>query len=325
VFVERLVLITGGSGYVGSVLTSMVAEDYPVRVLETMTFGNPIADLSNIDFVQGDIRDEAKVREVMEGVTDVIHLAGIVTDELVDMNPELGRSINQTAMGGLCAAARDAGVGRFIYASSSSVYGTQDIVCTEESPVLPMTEYASSKLQGEYILDAVKDDMVTVSVRSATACGPSPRIRFDTIVNVFCKQAYFDNKINVHGGTQYRSNIHVKDAADLYKFLIDAPEDQISGEVFNAVRQYDTALELAEMVQSFIPSELYVDTTKVDNRHYRMNGDKIYLRTGWSPSRSLEAAIQDNISAFDSGAIEDPDSDLYVNTRRMADFMKGAS
>jgi nucleoside-diphosphate-sugar epimerase len=322
---DRLILITGGSGYVGSVLTPLVAKEYPVRVLETMTFGNPIVDVPNVDFIQGDIRDEDKVREAMIGVTDIIHLAGIVTDELVDMNPDLALAINTTAMEDICCAARDASVQRFIYASSSSVYGTQNLVCTEESETMPMSAYASSKLEGEVILNKFKDDMTIVSVRSATACGPSPRIRFDTIVNVFCKQAYFDKKITVYGGTQYRSNIHVKDVSELYRFLLDVRSDIIHDEVFNAVRHYNTALELADLVQSIIPCEIFVDKTKIDNRHYRMNGDKIYLKTGWFPTTRIETAIQDNLQTFVSGEIKDPESDLYVNTRRMADFMKGAA
>jgi len=321
---DRRILITGGSGYIGSALVPVVAKDYPVVVLETMTFGNPIEDTPNVSFIQGDIRDGKLIDRIFENeqISDVIHLAGIVTDELVDMNPGISRDINNTAMGYLCSAAARHAVRRFIYASSSSVYGTSDDACSELSPTNPMTEYAASKLYGEHLLFD-HPTMCNVAVRSATAAGPAPRMRFDTIVNVFSKQAYFDKRITVHGGDQWRTNIHVADIADLYRSLLDLPRTNISGHVFNASRSYNQASELAEMVRDQIPCEVFIDKTKPDNRHYRMASNKITDLTGWRPQRTIQQAITDNLEYFESGAIAEPDSDLYVNTRRMASFMKG--
>lgn len=322
---DRRILITGGSGYVGSALVPVVAAKYACRVLETMTFGNSIAGTPNVEFIQGDIRDRATVAAALEGVTDVIHLAAVVTDDLVDMGPEYSRQVNCEALRQLASLSAHAGVRRLIYASSSSVYGTQDAVCSEDSPTLPMTEYAKTKLMGEQIINPYARAMTVASVRCATACGPAPRMRFDTIVNIFCKQAYFDGKITVHGGGQYRTNIHVRDVADFYLRMLDYPAGDINGEAFNLSRGYHTARELAEMVQraSPTPCQLFIDTGKVDNRHYRMDAGKALARLGWRAKRSIEQAIQDNFEFFAAGNIADPNSDLYFNTRRMAATVKG--
>jgi len=341
---DRLVLITGGSGYVGSVLVPLIAKKYPVRVLETMTFGNPIADTPNVEFIQGDIRNQAIVSQALDGVTDVIHLAAIVTDDLVAMNEALGRQINNDALFGLCSIAMDKGVSRIIYASSSSIYGTDlhidDVEvttlgdtekkfipsvirgCTEECIPKPMTEYAWTKLRGEYIVNSFDKDMTVVSVRSATCCGPAPRMRFDTIVNIFCKQAHFDGVITVHGGDQWRTNIHVKDIARLYCTLLDSPADLINGQAFNATASNDTALDLAHQVRRIIGGKVFVDLTKRDDRHYCMDASKVESVLGWVPELDIYDAISDNLLFFDEGNIPDPNSDLFYNTRRMGNLMQ---
>lgn len=319
---DRLVLVTGGSGYIGSVLVPIVAKLYPVRVYETMTFGNPIAGTPNCEFIQGDIRDYSAVRKALEGVTDVIHLAGIVTDDLVDMNQNMAREVNNQAMYHLCWDAVAAGVKRFIYASSSSVYGTQDDVCTEGYPTRPMTEYANTKLVGEYIVGECRKDMTTVSIRSATACGPAPRMRLDTIVNIFSAQAYFKGEITVHGGDQYRTNIHVKDIANLYCRLLDADAKLINGEVFNATASNLTALIIAEMVSDLVACKITVDASKADNRHYRMSAVKLREALNWHPEFTIHDAIVDNLQFFAAGGIKDWQDDIYFNTKRMESTVK---
>lgn len=321
------ILITGATGYIGSVLTPMLAQHVPVRTLDTQNFGNAIAGTPNVEFIQGDIRDRRVVQEALQGVDSVIHLAGIVTDELVDMGLGHSHSVNVLAMKQLCDMSTYAGVERFIYASSSSVYGSQETECYEGTQPQPQTAYAGMKLAGEYILNQFKERFWAFSVRSATCCGPAPRMRLDTIVNTFCAQAYFKGQINVWGGDQYRSNIHVEDVADLYCKLVLVREPMIrSGYFINAVRQYHTAAELARMVQQIIPCEVVIDQLKVDARSYRMrsiNGPLMEMRVGWSPDKTIEDAVRDNLAWFQAGKIIDPDSDLMYNTRRMADIVKG--
>ena len=319
---ERLILITGALGYVGSVLTPAVAKLYPVRAYDSMMFGNHLEGTPNVEFVKGDIRDGDLLRRALDGVTDVIHLAGVVTDELVDMNVSLAKEINVEAMKALCRLCSEASVQRFIYASSSSVYGSQDSVCTEETRPEPMTPYAFQKLEGEKLLRGWS--FLAVSIRLATLCGPAPRMRLDTIVNIFSKQAYFDKEITVWDGSQWRSNLNVRDAARIFLKLLWVCPSLIAGETFNATTGNNTARELAEKVASVVHSAgVFVDSSKHDLRHYRMDASKAERVLGWAPQHSIREAVLDNIEFFRSGGIEDPEDDIYVNTRRMASFMKG--
>ena len=327
---DRLVLVTGATGYVGSVLTPLLAQSCSVRAFDTEAFGNSIVGTPNVEFVKGDIRDCEAVSRALEGVTDVIHLAGIVTDDLVAMNPKLGQWVNNGAMGFLCAEAAKHGIRRFVYASSSSIYGTHESSgvqhhlrgCSEKCEPAPMTEYARQKLLGEEILNRYKDSMAVVSIRSATACGPAPRMRLDTIVNTFSAQAYFAGEITVHGGAQWRTNIHVSDVASLYCRLLEVPRLH-SGQVYNATAGNQTALELAVLVAEVIPCKVTIDRSKKDDRHYRMSAGKLNRMSDWVPSLSIRQAVMDNLAWFQAGHIKDWQDDIYWNSRRMKNTMMG--
>ena len=321
------VLVTGGLGYVGSVLVPHLAKKHQVRVYDSMLFGNSIEGTPNVEFVKGDILDRQAVSKAVNGQDALIHLAGVVTDELVDMNPAYAKKVNEEATESLAGLAYQAGVTRLIYASSSSVYGSQAEPCTEESPTKPETVYAETKLAAERIcLSYAGLHMVATAVRSATCCGPAPRMRLDTIVNVFSKQAWFDGKITVFDGTQYRSNIHVQDVAELYGLLLEAPADKVNGQVFNAVREYGSALSIAQQVANIITLFgkhviIDVDHTKKDARQYRMSGDKALRVLGWRPARSVARAVEDNFRWFAHGAVHDPNDAIWYNTRRMKDVV----
>ena len=321
------VLVTGGLGYVGSVLVPYLATKHQVRVFDSMLFGNSIEGTPNVEFVKGDITDGDALAKALQGQEAVIHLAGVVTDDLVDMNPVYARLVNQTATERLCLRAIAAGVKRLVYASSSSVYGSQEEPCTEESPTNTETAYAETKLVAERIcLFQASQHMTAVAVRSATCCGPAPRMRLDTIVNVFSKQAWFDGKITVFGGSQYRSNIHVQDVAEFYALLLEAPAEEVNGQVFNAVMEYGSALQIARkvvMVAHVFGKHITIDVdfTKKDTRQYRMSGAKAHRVLGWTPRRSIAEAVRDNFVWFAQGGVPDPNDDLYWNTRRMKDVV----
>ena len=324
-----LVLVTGATGYVGSVLVPVLAGNgWRIRALDTETFGNSISQTPNVEFIKGSIMDYGLLPSVMKGVSHVIHLAGIVTDELVDMNPVLAEQVNVQATGALLSEAKKAGVGRFIYASSSSVYGTQPegVEATEETIPQPMTIYAETKLRAEKaVLYANSPSLVTTAVRSATCCGPAPRMRLDTIVNTFSAQAWFKGRITVHGGGQWRTNIHVRDIARLYASMLHWPVEAIGGQVFNAAKEAMRASDIAILVQRAVGKsrdgmsvEVLTDATRQDPRHYRMGGRVLWKQCGWFPILRIEDAVRDNVRFFKAGGIRDPDDAVYYNTRRMA-------
>lgn len=315
----RRILVTGGTGYVGSKLVPMLAKNWPVTVLCSMHFGNPIANTPNVRFVKGDIRSEEHLRNALAGCTDVIHLAAIVTDELVDMNPALAKKVNVDGMNLLCDLAVEAGVGRFIYASSSSVYGASDKECDETTPPNPMSKYAEQKLVGEEVLLQRREALNGIIVRCATCCGPAPRMRLDTIVNIFSAQSWFDRRIMVFGGDQWRTNVHVEDACSAYEFLLDAPTGYDTP-IYNVAREPMQAATIARLVQYLLGGEIHIDSSKKDLRHYRMKADKL-RGLGWGPTNTITKAITDNALWFQEGHVTNYRDPLYHNTQRMAEIM----
>ena len=320
------VLVTGGSGYVGSALVPVLAARYPVVVYCNFAFGDSLPDLPSITKIKGDIRDIKNSH--LDGVTHVIHLAGIVTDDLVDMNPLRSRQVNIESMDRLCQLCTAAGVQRFIYASSSSIYGpTPDFEALETTTPNPITLYAEQKLEGEQVLKQYASQMETVVIRSATVCGPAPRMRLDTIVNIFSKQAWYDGVITVHGGQQWRSNIHIMDAVDCYRLLLESPGILVNGQTFNIVTGSDKAIDIARMVEAEAAKvvgnvRIKIDHTRQDNRHYRLSAAKMTEHLGWIPKFSVPDAIQENFRWFRARGIDDPNDAVYYNTRRMEGFMK---
>jgi nucleoside-diphosphate-sugar epimerase len=323
---NRLILVTGATGYIGTVLVPKIAALYPVRTFDTQHFGNAIADVPNVEHVVGDIRDTAAVSRAVEGVTDVVHLSGIVTDGLVDQNVRFGHAVNVGGTINIARAAVDKGVRRFIYASSSSVYGLAAESGEPDETVTPKpkTEYAEQKLLGEQSAFAIcQNDLICTAVRSATACGPAPRMRLDTVVNVFSKQAWFDGKVSIHGGMQYRSNIHVQDVTDLYVLLLDAPGAKIGGEVWNAtaenMRVRGIGFLAAKVLLEEFGRQAEVEFVPVeDERSYRLNASKVRRVLGWEPERWIREAFVDNYRFFEQGGIEKPNADIFYNDRRMA-------
>lgn len=327
---NRLVLVTGGSGYVGSKLVPhLLSDGWRVRVMETQIFGNPIADLEGdgCQFVQGDITKVDDCKRAMEGVTDVIHLAGIVTDELVDMNHGKGWAVNVGGTLNLLEIAADMLVSRFIYASSSSVYGTaaQEGIPNEATLPLPQTEYARQKLEAERCVLSYRDFEVVTAVRQATACGPAPRMRLDTIVNILSKQAWFDGVITPDKSDQYRSNVHVADAVEFYRQLLLLDGHLINGRPWNVtmgnMRVGAIAEEVAKAFNIYTGKTAEIKPRDVtDARSYRLSGERASAELGFRPMRTVRDAALDNFDHFRDTNL-DPGDDIYFNNRRMAGVM----
>ena len=217
-------------------------------------------------------------------------------------------------------AAKKHGVGRFLYASSASVYGIKDDEnVTEELPLDPITIYAKCKAEGEKVLNSLVDDsFVGVSVRSATVCGYSPRLRLDLTINLLTDQALTDQRIRVFGGAQMRPNVHIRDLTAFYRMLLTAPADKISGRAFNVSRENASVMALAEMIRDELDSSLPIDTVPSDDpRSYHLSADRAREELGFEPRHDLVTAVRELREAYQSGRVADSRSSIYRNVAWM--------
>ena len=251
----KRVLVTGGAGYVGSNLVPKLLDaGYEVAVLDLYIYGDVFAGLNDnreLSQVKGDLRNPADVRKALAGCDAVIHLACISNDPSFELDPELGKSINFDCFRPLVQACKDAGVKRFIYASSSSVYGIKDEPdVTEDLPLEPLTDYSKYKAMCEEVLEQEREPgFVAVTLRPATVCGYAPRLRLDLIVNILTNHAINNGRITVFGGEQLRPNIHVEDMTDLYLMLLEQPDEAINGKIWNAGYHNLKVRTIADMVR----------------------------------------------------------------------------
>jgi nucleoside-diphosphate-sugar epimerase len=321
----KRVMVTGGAGYVGSSLVpKLLAAGYEVSVLDLYIYGDVFADLPsrrNLTEVKGDLRNPSDVQRALAGCDAVIHLACISNDPSFDLNPDLGRSINYDCFRPLVKASKDTGVKRFIYASSSSVYGIKnDVNVTEDLPLDPLTDYSKYKAMCEEVLDQEREPgFVTVTLRPATVCGYAPRLRLDLTVNILTSHAINNGRITVFGGEQLRPNLHVEDMTDLYLQLLEAPDEAINGKTWNAGYHNLKVREIADMVRNEVGKNVdIVVTPSDDHRSYHVSSAKIKKDLGFSASRSVSDAIVDLAQAFNAGKVPNAmTDDRYYNIKRM--------
>jgi nucleoside-diphosphate-sugar epimerase len=322
----KTVLVTGGAGYVGAVLVPKLLEaGYNVIVLDLFIYGEHVLNgsrkNSNLKTIKGDIRNQKLLRDIMPGCDAVIHLACISNDPSFELNPELGRSINLDAFRPLVEISKEAGVNRFIYASSSSVYGVKEESNVHEGMSLePLTDYSRFKADCEKILDEYQSqDFTTVSIRPATVCGYSPRQRLDVVVNILTNLAYRKREISVFGGDQLRPNIHVADMVEAYLVLLDAPKEKIAGEIFNAGCENHSVLQLAETVQKVVGEDVVLKGTPTnDIRSYHISSEKIADILGFEAKRTIQEAVFELKEAFEKNLLPDSlEDERYFNIKRM--------
>jgi len=328
----KLVLVTGGAGYVGAVLVPKLLErGYHVKVLDLYLYGDrvlqSVADHPGLEQIKGDIRDRRVLERIMPGCDSVVHLACISNDPSFELDENLSKTINYDCFEPLVLAAKESGVRRFVYCSSSSVYGVSDKPdVTEDHPLVPLTLYNKYKGLCEPVLFRHQAPRFTcVTIRPATVCGYSPRTRLDLSVNILTNLAVNSGKITVFGGTQLRPNLHIQDMADVYELMIEAPDAKIAGQIFNVGYQNLSIARIAEIVRDVVEAEfpdrkpIAIETTSTnDPRSYHINSDKIRRVLGYTPKRTVEDAVRDLCRAFKDGKL--PDSladDRYFNVRRM--------
>ena len=323
----KKVLVTGGAGYKGCVLIpKLLNQGYEVVVYDLMLFGSAGLPTSpHLQVVQGDIRDTTSFAVAAQGCDYVIHMACISNDPSFVLDPRLSTTINYDCFEPMVKASRDAGVRRFVYVSSSSVYGVSDAPdVTEEHPLVPLTDYNKFKGMCEPILLRYRtSDFVPVILRPATVCGYSPRMRFDLTVNILTNHAVNKGVITVFGGAQKRPNIHIDDVCELYVKMLEYPDELIAGEIFNAGYENHTVSQLAGLVKSVVESEfpgkapIRIETTATnDNRSYHVSSRKIAEKLGYRPSRTIEDAVRDLCCAFRAGKFDNSlGNEEYVNVK----------
>ena len=320
---KKNIFITGGAGYVGSCLIpKLLEEGHKVTVLDLMIYGEGVLPKhQNLKSYKADIRDSNLLKKLLSGQDVVIHLACISNDPSFELNPKLGKEINLDAFEPLVKISKLEGVERFIYASSSSVYGvkSEDNV-HEEMSLEPLTDYSKYKAQCEKIMNKyLSDDFTTVTIRPATVCGYATRQRLDVVVNILTNLAYHKREISVFGGSQLRPNIHIDDMAEAYIKLIKADKNLIAGEIFNAGYENQSVLELAETVKNEIGADVKLKIVPTDDdRSYHISSEKIKDKIGFETSFTIKDAVLDLKRAFEDKLLTNTlNNEMYYNIKRM--------
>ena len=316
-------IVIGGAGYVGCQLVSeLMKKEYEVTVFDLMIYGNNLpTNAKNLNIIQGDVRDIEKLKHSLKSQDAVIHLACISNDPSFELNPKLGKEINFDCFKPLVLASKEQGVKRFIYASSSSVYGVKDTPeVTEESSLEPLTDYSKFKAQCEDVLLSNTDaNFIGTILRPATVCGYSPRQRLDLVVNILTNFAYHTKKIKIFGGSQLRPNIHISDMVDSYICLLNGKISKVSNQIFNVGFENYSVEKLALMVKENIQENIELEYTKSDdNRSYHISSKKISNVLNFKPNKNINEAIKDLIAAFEQKLLSNTfNNDEYYNIKKM--------
>ena len=317
------IFITGGAGYVGSELVpKLISEGYEVTVFDLMIYGeNVLPSSKKLTKIKGDIRDQKMLENHIPGHDVVIHLACISNDPSFELNPSLGKSINLDAFEPLVKICVKKGVKKFIYASSSSVYGIKkEKNVTEDMKLEPLTDYSKFKGDCENILNKYKsENFITTTIRPSTVCGYGKRQRLDLVVNILSNHAYHNRIIKVFGGNQLRPNIHIKDMVNSYLTVLNADPKKINGEIFNVGFKNQSVNELASEVKDVVGSDIKIINTETnDNRSYHVSSQKIKDVLGFETRYSVKDAVNDLKNAFEKKILINTfDDEFYYNIKRM--------
>lgn len=297
------ILVTGGCGYVGSVLVpELLGDGHDVTVVDTQWFGNFLEPHPRLTVLELDVREVPAIP--LQGVGTIIHLANIANDPSVELNPALSWEVNVLATQQLADRAVRAGVGTFLYASSGSVYGVKhEPQVTEELELVPISVYNKTKMVAERVLLSYVPAMRVCNIRPATVCGMSPRMRLDVSVNMLTFQALANGRMTVFGGAQTRPNIHIRDMSRVYRHFVDNPA--LPSGNYNAGFENISIMDIAERVRERVGADIVVSESN-DPRSYRQDSGKL-LTTGFRPAFSVADAVTELVEAFRSGQLVDAD------------------
>jgi nucleoside-diphosphate-sugar epimerase len=304
----QLVLVTGGAGYIGCVLSRrLLNRGYRVRILDRLYWGRgPIASILNqVELVEADVRDIPST--ALDGVDAVIHLAGLSNDPTAEYDPEANWQMNAVATETLARNCVDRDVERLVFASSCSLYdGMPPGMHDETAPIQPRGAYATSKRYGEEaLLSLVEEGLCPVVLRNGTVYGYSARMRFDLVVNTFVKDALLKGQLSLHGGGwMWRPLVDVQDVSDAMIAVMEAPAGLVRGEIFNVLHSNYQIRELAMLVAGSVqllgcPVTLKEEPAPRLTRDYECSNTKLAGRLGFQPARSVVEAIDGILGSID--------------------------
>jgi len=315
------ILITGGAGYLGSILSRKLLEkNYEVRVMDALWYGiEPIEDClknDNFELIKEDIRNLTSTVKALKNVDAVIHLASLVGMPASSLEPKTSEEVNYLATKNIAELCELHEIQTYIFASTCSVYGSQpDKLITEKSKNEPLDFYAKSKWQSERAIQYLNH--APLILRFGTLFGISPRLRFDLVINLFCIQALVEGKITVNGGNQYRPFLHVIDAAES---LIFSLEKNLTG-TYNVVSENMTILEAAQRISKLSGCEIEISDENPDKRNYKVSAEKI-KQVGFKPERKIEDAFNDFKIKYESGEIKNYNIEKYSNYKLLLNSKK---
>lgn len=314
------ICVVGGGGYVGSELVpQLLHKGHKITVLDTFWYGDHLRSHPSLRKIKGDIREKGDLKESFKDQDAVIHLACISNDPSFDLNPSLGKQINHRCFKETLACLTECRVPKFIYASSSSVYGISELNdVKEDTPKYPLTDYSKYKLFCEKDLIESKYKGTWTIVRPATVCGYAPRLRLDLVVNILTINALVNKKITLFGHDQKRPNIHVNDMARAYEFILNQDESIVDKQIFNVGFENKSLYEIASLVKEVVGEDVEIVEKPVnDPRSYHINSDKI-AELGFKPEYSIKDAILSLKIAYGNSQIKDPmNNPEYYNIKQM--------
>ena len=318
---SRSTVVTGGAGYIGSVVARrLLAGGRRVVVVDRLDFGSAALEgligHPGFELIVADFRDQDILRRLCRDAEAVVHLGAIVGDAACQLDEQEAISVNRDASRQVAETCRRAGVPRFVFASTCSVYGASDDVVNETSSLNPVSLYARTKIESENLLLSIRDERFHPTIlRLGTAFGWSPRPRFDLVVNLLTARAHFEGRAVIYNGSQWRPFVHVDDIARAFARTLDAPVVKTTGEVFNvgSNRMNRRLSDLGRVLQRRFPDARVLEEFTNDRRNYRVSFDKIVDRLGFRSRTSLTRGIDEMRQALMQGATADYRAAEYHN------------